>query len=222
MGNIICGIYIIKSLVKPTRCYVGSSVNITKRWREHKHELLCGKHRNKRFQNHYNKYGEEDLVFSVLTCCDKEDLIKHEQYFIDALNPFFNICKIAGNTLGRMHTEECKKRMSDICKKRVGELNNFYGKTHSEEARKRMSEFRTGFSLSDATKEKISKYQKCKIVSDETRKRMSLASKRRPAYNKGIKLSKEKRESIYTEEVRAKMRQKWVERKLKLLKTKKT
>ena len=55
---IISGIYKIQSIIKPERCYIGSAVNIQKRWRDHKRELRNNKHSNKKLQNHCNKYGE--------------------------------------------------------------------------------------------------------------------------------------------------------------------
>jgi len=64
-------------------------------------DLRFKRHSNIKLQNHYNKYGEIDLQFSILLGCNKEDLIKIEQYFIDIYNPLFNINLIAGSSLGR-------------------------------------------------------------------------------------------------------------------------
>jgi group I intron endonuclease len=105
------GIYKIQSIIKPSRIYIGSAVNITERWRKHLNDLQLCKHCNSRLQNHFNKYGVADLQFSVLIECFLEDLIKNEQCFIDSNNPFFNICKIAGSTLGYKHPENVRKKM---------------------------------------------------------------------------------------------------------------
>jgi len=94
------GIYIIQSLLKPERCYVGSAVNIKHRWRDHERDLLNNKHRNSRLQRHTSKYGIKDLSFSIVVHCEKEELIKNEQFFIDNLKPWFNLCLIAGSPLG--------------------------------------------------------------------------------------------------------------------------
>jgi group I intron endonuclease len=94
------GIYKIHSISKPERVYIGSSVNITRRWREH---ILCLRkknHESPKLQNHYNKHGEVDLQFSILLGCEKEDLLKIEQYFIDSYNPWFNTCRKASHSLG--------------------------------------------------------------------------------------------------------------------------
>ena len=63
----ISGIYKIKSKVKPERIYIGSSVNIQERWRKHINYLKNNKHQSIKLQRHYNKYGKNDLVFSIFT-----------------------------------------------------------------------------------------------------------------------------------------------------------
>jgi len=104
------GIYKIESNVKPTRFYIGSAINIQKRKREHLHQLKENTHHNPKLQAHYNKYGKEDLLFSVLLGCDIDDLIKTEQYFIDFYKPWFNINPIAGSCLGQKRSKEsCEK-----------------------------------------------------------------------------------------------------------------
>jgi GIY-YIG catalytic domain. len=60
------GIYKIESKLKPERIYIGSAINIGQRWRVHLSDLRKQKHHSKKLQNHYNKYGEVDLSFSIL------------------------------------------------------------------------------------------------------------------------------------------------------------
>lgn len=110
----ISGIYKIQSKVKPEKIYIGSAVNMSKRWWTHLQDLQRGNHHNKILQNHYNKYGASDLQFSILLGCDKEDLLKNEQYFIDSYKSVFNICKIAGSQLGVIHSEESKEKQRNM------------------------------------------------------------------------------------------------------------
>lgn len=105
------GIYKIQSVIKPNRIYIGSSVSIGNRWQKHILRLVSNKHENSKLQRHYNKYGISDLYFSVILECSLEDLISTEQYFIDTCKPYFNVCKVAGNSLGYKHTEKTKKKM---------------------------------------------------------------------------------------------------------------
>ena len=90
----LIGIYKISSKIKPECIYLGSAVSIKKRWANHLSDLRKKKHHNNILQNHYTKYGEQDLVFSILLQCEKEDLIKNEQYFIDTLNLISTFVKL--------------------------------------------------------------------------------------------------------------------------------
>lgn len=163
----ISGIYKIQSRIKPERIYIGSSINIYKRWGDHNTDLLKNRHGNSRLQNHYNKYGESDLQFSVLCGCEVSEIIKNEQFFIEGYNPYFNICKIAGNTLGKMHSEESKRKMSESKK----------GHKVSDETKAKMSVARKGSKRSEETKLKMSvkamgnKNAKGTIQSEEIRKK---------------------------------------------------
>jgi group I intron endonuclease len=111
---VLSGIYKIQSVVHPDRCYIGSAQNIKGRWLLHISELRRNKHGNNRLQNHFNKHGESDLQFSLIVGCDKENLISYEQFYIDSLDPYFNILKIAGSALNFKHSEETIKYLRQI------------------------------------------------------------------------------------------------------------
>ena len=84
------GIYLISSIMHPDRVYVGSAINTpTRKWR-HFNELEKDIHCNSKMQRHVNKYGIDDLTFSIVEPCLPELLIQREQYYIDTLNPYFN------------------------------------------------------------------------------------------------------------------------------------
>lgn len=104
--------------------YIGSAVDMKRRAKEHLLKLKQGTHVNRILQNHVNKYGIEDLDFSVVEDCSKEELVSKEQYWIDKLNPKFNICKIAGSTLGIKWKEESVQRQRD---NNLGEKNPMFG-----------------------------------------------------------------------------------------------
>ena len=87
------GIYKIQSLSKPHLFYIGSSINIEKRWRQHIHRLKCHHHENQRLQNHVNKYGLDDLIFTIMFSCDLSQLQISEQAQLNMSKPTFNILK---------------------------------------------------------------------------------------------------------------------------------
>jgi len=118
----ISGIYKIQSKIHPDRIYIGSAVNLYNRWAVHKHLLKNNKHDNPRLQAHYNKYGKDDLIFGVVVVCDKEQLMPInkvvwiEQCFIWVYKPSFNICRIAGNCMGRSVPKDVAIRISNTLK----------------------------------------------------------------------------------------------------------
>ena len=119
--------------------YVGSAINIKRRWSEHLNSLSRNEHPNRFIQNVFNKLGKDKLTFSALEYCEKCILIEREQYWIDTYFDAFdgkmmNICRVAGSQLGLKRSEETKKRMSEA---RIGSK-------HSDEAKKRMSEASIG------------------------------------------------------------------------------
>jgi len=164
----ISGIYKIQSKIKPERIYIGSAVNIAQRWRTHLSGLKLNKHENRKLQNHYNKYGELDLVFIILEPCFPQFLIIKEQHYLNKLKPYFNIYKIAGSPLGIIRSKESIQKRVDKCRDQkrtketrqimrensIGENNPNYGKHPSEETRRKMSKGRLGKHHSEKTKQK--------------------------------------------------------------------
>jgi group I intron endonuclease len=147
----ISGIYQIQSKIKPNRIYIGSSIDIATRWKEHISKLRKNKHKNLRLQHHFNKYGFFDLNFSILIGCDKSDLITNEQFFIDSLNPWFNIHKKADSPLGLKRSEESKRKRSIDS---IGEKNHFFGKKHTEESNEKRREWNRLHPVTKETREK--------------------------------------------------------------------
>jgi group I intron endonuclease len=76
--------------------YLGSSSDIPRRWRQHKHLLRQGKHHSSILQNSWAKHGEQAFVFEVVFECSEADLLDCEQRFLDELRPEYNVTAIAG------------------------------------------------------------------------------------------------------------------------------
>ncbi len=136
----ISGIYQIQSKVKPERIYIGSAVNIKRRWNNHKNELRKNIHGNKKLQNHFNKYGESDLIFSVLLGCEKERLITNEQFFFDTYPIYFNECLKAHSPFGRKVSKETRDKISKANKGHKGPR----GYKHTKEALLKIGKYQKG------------------------------------------------------------------------------
>lgn len=119
------GVYIIKNIVNG-KIYIGSSVNVFKRWTQHRYKLNKGNHANKHLQRAWNKYGISEFEFSILELINnpsKEILIELEQKYLDEHKSFnkdvgYNILKKADSSLGVKMTKETKNKLSLIMKEK--------------------------------------------------------------------------------------------------------
>lgn len=94
-GKNISGVYEITNLIN-NKIYIGSSINIKKRWKDHILLLKNQKHINVHLLNAWNKYGEENFSFSIIEEIypkekeNRKDFIyrvrEREFYYIDKFN----------------------------------------------------------------------------------------------------------------------------------------
>lgn len=95
------GIYRIRNILN-NDCYIGSAVKLFGRRYTHFSTLRRGVHHSPILQNAYNKYGTNSFTFELLEYTNKDQLIVREQYYLDTLFPKYNICRVAGNSMGRV------------------------------------------------------------------------------------------------------------------------
>jgi group I intron endonuclease len=133
------GIYKIVNNIT-NKCYVGSAVNILKRFREHKRLLKAKQHHSKKLQHSFNKYNLDNFIFEIIEIVeDKNLLISREQFWIDNLNSFnngYNCLPKAGSVLGFKASEETKRKHSLKMKGKQLRL----GSKSTNEAKAKMSE----------------------------------------------------------------------------------
>jgi len=93
--------------------YIGSTNNITRRFGEHKTHLKNNKHPNIILQRACNKYGLETMHFQPVELVkDINNLTTREQYYLDTLDPKYNIRRVANNNLGMKHSGKTKEKIS--------------------------------------------------------------------------------------------------------------
>ena len=172
------GIYEIVNLADgKASTYIGSSVNIERRWWRHRSDLRGGWHRNLHLQRAWNKYGEDAFVFSVLEEVGDDMLLVMEQEYLDDYfdrGHCYNIATIA-RSVGPL-AEETKRRMSAAHK----------GKKLSEETKRKIGDAFRGKPLSEEHKRKLSEAHKGKPLSALHRRRISEANKGQVPWNKGL------------------------------------
>jgi group I intron endonuclease len=141
--------------------YVGQTVNVRKRWNEHKNNLRNGWHSNPILQNAWVKYGESAFEFKIAEEVTT-DLVVSEQFWIDAYRAagirIYNIAEPSEPPmLGRNHTEETRKKMSlsqmdrefslehrvRLSESQIGNKKAL-GHIHTEESKAKMSEAALG------------------------------------------------------------------------------
>lgn len=135
MQKIEIGIYAFTSKVNGF-CYVGQSINLAKRKREHLKDLRNGNHHATYLQRHYKAHGLDCLDYKVLEHCQIESLTDREQFWMMQFEPtgLFNSIPAADSTKGFSPTQETRLKIS---------LSN-KGKKRSEEAKKNYSEASKG------------------------------------------------------------------------------
>lgn len=168
------GIYKITNIANG-KIYIGQTQeNFLRRYWHHQWCLKSNTHHNRKLQNAFNKYGDENFEFSIITVCNKEELNDLEIQYIkenDSVNKGYNISS------GGQESNPSQYIPEEV-RKRIGELNRqrLLGSKLSEETKQRMRESSRHLSPSDANKKAISEYMKNRVVSDETKSKLRRAN----------------------------------------------
>lgn len=97
--------------------YIGSTINFKNRFKQHKSKLKYNNHFNNHLQRAFSKYGEENFKFEIIEECIPEKCIEREQWYLDNFKPIYNKRIIAESNSLLKHTEETKKKKSEISRK---------------------------------------------------------------------------------------------------------
>jgi group I intron endonuclease len=145
----ISGIYKIINKVNG-KYYVGSSVDIKRRWiRGHRYKLNNNKHNNFHLQCAWNKYGKENFILEIIELVDNSNLIEKEQEFLN----------IALKEIDKCYNQKFKANNNIVGYESVINAINLYNKnkTISRETRIKISNSAKNKILSNSTRSKISK-----------------------------------------------------------------
>jgi len=179
----ICGIYKITS--PSGRIYIGQSLNIYKRWADYR--SLCNCSEQYKLYNSFLKYGVKNHIFEIICeCSSLEESNTKEVYY----GKLFNVTdkytglnirdcggssgshnaetllKMSKSQLGKKRSEEFKKQIS-IRQKGRPAWNK--GKSGCQVA------WNKGLSMSNETKEKLSKAHSGKVLSIEQKNKISIS-----------------------------------------------
>lgn len=129
------GIYRLNNLVT-AKCYIGSAKCLTGRLSFYYSSTSLRKSLERGSSLIHRallKHGYSNFSLDILEYCEPNKLTTREQYYFDLLKPEYNICKTAGSTLGKMHTESTKEKIRNSL---TGKNNPNFGKHYSYERRK--------------------------------------------------------------------------------------
>lgn len=183
----ISGIYKITNKLNG-KFYIGSASNIKRRWRQHRFDLIHNTHDNIHLQRSWNKYGQEEFLFELVEECDKGSLVLREQFYMDTLNPQYNIGKFATSSVGIKRSQETieKHRQKMLGRKLTTEHKekvrlSSLGRKHSPETRLKQRLVKLGKKISEETRARMCKAKS--NMSEETKRKISqalLGKKRTP------------------------------------------
>jgi len=86
------GVYAIINTISGD-CYVGSSIDINRRFKAHISALRRGKHHSWELQRVVDIIGIDKFTFRVLEFCSYDELPVTEQHYMDELSPIYNITR---------------------------------------------------------------------------------------------------------------------------------
>lgn len=139
------GIYSIKNLINK-KVYIGQTLNsFYKRFLLHQWKLKNNCHDNKYLQNSYNKYKDENFIFSVVEFFDEKDVEKineREKYWIN----YYRELKLSYNLQDGGQDRNFNRFISLESRKKIGEINRerMIGTKLSSETKNKMSTTRKG------------------------------------------------------------------------------
>jgi len=178
----IIGIYCIRNVVNG-KIYIGSSNDVSRRFRGHKSNLNKGKHANPHLQSSWDKYGADSFEFYILEECKESVLMDRENHYIYKHKCLDN--KYGYNlTDADRHivSEEVRKNMSKAKLNMTQEKKDLWAErspTRFKKGQKVWNKGNSGYKQSKECCKNHSKANKKRYENLEERKKTSEANKKR-------------------------------------------
>lgn len=151
------GVYLITNTINQHK-YVGSSVNIRRRWREHRSSLNRGTSTCTVLQRAWNLYGEDAFAYSVLEYVSaRGELAAKEQYYINKMQPEYNAQPIVDRPGPRIYSAETRAKLSAASK----------GRKQTEEHKEHMRQIMTGRQFTPEWIEHLKEAQARRVITEE-------------------------------------------------------
>nr|YP_008964996.1 GIY-YIG intron encoded protein [Annulohypoxylon stygium]AHB33555.1 GIY-YIG intron encoded protein [Annulohypoxylon stygium] len=115
-NNRLSGIYRWVNL-KNGSTYIGSGTDLARRFRDYFSEKWLIKESLKNNSIIYRallKNGYSNFRLEILEYNEKAKILEREQYYLDRLKPTYNICKVAGSSLGRVTNRSTRLKLKYV------------------------------------------------------------------------------------------------------------
>lgn len=165
------GIYLVTNKINGHQ-YVGQSIDIKRRWVEHKCPSNIANDRT--INKAYRKYGFDNFDYQVIEECSEEMLDEREKFWINKLHPVYNMNEGGVGNKGHHHSESTKKILSFKSK------TQWENSTEEEKAKRIANNLKgqpKGHKVSLETRDKLRLINLGKKHSEETKRKMSMSKK---------------------------------------------
>lgn len=141
--------------------YIGSSVNVKKRWSDHKTPSIWKSNPNKLIYKDFQKYGLDKFRFQILCPVMEEYLKDVEQELIEMLQPVYNDKRASGLDVERHRVAHRKanKKYRQTEKGREAARKAQEKANHSEKRKEYLRNYSKKYHQSDEYKESRKKYR---------------------------------------------------------------
>ena len=123
--NKISAVYQIRNKVTGER-YVGSSVDVKRRWTQHMRPSVWKKQPNIKLYNDMQEYGLDNFMFAILKHVEPEYLKQVEQEFIEMLKPAYNSNRANGWDVEKQKAQKKAYSQSEKYKAQKKEYQKIY------------------------------------------------------------------------------------------------
>lgn len=153
----VAGVYEIRNTLND-KVYVGSSINTSRRLKDHARKLAKGEHESQHLQASWDKYGDDAFKLKLLLICAPKDVLFYEQLIADGFRANekefgYNKRLVVATCAGIKKTEEQKVRLRESARR--GPDHHYYGRRLSDAAHEAAAEFKKTYKVSDETKAKM-------------------------------------------------------------------
>lgn len=133
----ISGVYEIVNTITGD-CYIGSSVDLKRRKKEHFKKNTWKKEPNKPLYKDMKQYGKENFLFKTIQLCDPKELKKYEQIAIEKYKPKYNMYAACTG----MSKEEYQKQYNKEHADKIKQQKKQYHKEHADSIKQYQKQYR--------------------------------------------------------------------------------